>query len=90
MKSYKLVLLLKTDTKKDAKEKLYADIKSWLGGVKSDKVDSIGEKKLSYPIKNARQGEFVVMNFESENVTDDFNKKLLIRDEILRHLLIRG
>ena len=82
-------MLLKSDLKKEAKDKLYADIKSWVGNVASDKVDPIGEKKLSYPIKKAKSGEYVVYNFEAENVSDDLNKRLLIRDEILRHLLIR-
>ena len=90
MKKYQLVLLLKSDIKKDAKDKLFVDIKSWVGNVASDKVDSIGEKKLAYPVKRAKSGEYVVYNFEAENVSDDLNKRLLIRDEILRHLLIKN
>ena len=90
MKSYKLVLLLKSDLKKDAKDKLYADIKTWLGDVKEDKVDSLGEKKLAYQIKHAKSGEFVVFNFESEKVGPDLNNRLVIRDDVLRHLLIRN
>lgn len=90
MKNYQLVLLLKSDLKKDAKDKLYADIKTWIGTVASAKEESLGEKKLAYPVKRAKSGEYVVMNFETENVTDDLNKKLLIRDEILRHLLVRN
>jgi len=89
-KSYKLVLLLKSDIKKEVKDKLFEEIKKQLGDVKNDKVDSLGEKKLSYPVKRERRGEFAVMNFESEKVTPEFNKRLLIRDEILRHLLIRN
>ncbi|HVZ12653.1 MAG TPA: 30S ribosomal protein S6 [Patescibacteria group bacterium] len=90
MKGYRLVLLLKSDLKKEAKDKLYDEIKKWLGDVKSDKVTSLGEKKLAYTIKHAKSGEYVVMNFESDKVTADFNKRLLIRDEILRHLLVRN
>lgn len=90
MKSYKLVLLLKSDLKKDGKDKLYDEIKKWLGDVKDEKIESLGEKKLAYPIKHAKKGEYVAFNFESEKVNDELNKKLLIRDEILRHLLIRN
>ena len=90
MKNYKLVLLLKSDIKKDQKEKLFGEIKDWIGEVKSDKVDAIGERKLAYTIKHERRGEYVVMDFEVETIKDDLNKKLLIKDEILRHLLIRN
>ncbi len=90
MKSYKLVLLLKSDLKKDAHEKLYTDIKSWLGDVEKDKAESLGEKKLAYQIKKARSGEYVVFNFESEKVGPELNNKLVLRDEVLRHLLIRN
>jgi ribosomal protein S6 len=90
MKNYKLVLLLKSDLKKEAKDKLIEDIKKWIGTVKSDKLDAIGEKKLAYTIKAQRSGDYLVYNFEADNVTDELNKRLLIRDEILRHLLVRN
>lgn len=90
MRSYKLVLLLKSDLKKEQKEKLYDDVKKWAGEVNSDKIDTLGEKKLSYPIKHEKKGEYVVVNFEGETIPADLNGKLLIRDEILRHLLIRN
>jgi ribosomal protein S6 len=90
MKSYKLVLLLRSDLKKDAKEKIFADIKTWLGDVNNDKLDSLGEKKLAYQIKHSKSGEFVVFNFESDKVGTDLNNRLVIRDGVLRHLLIRN
>ncbi len=90
MRSYKLVLLLKSDVKKDAKDKMFDEIKKWLGPIKSDKIESLGEKKLAYPVKHAKSGEYMVLNFEAESVANDVNNKLLIRDEILRHLMIKN
>lgn len=90
MRSYKLVLLLAPDLKKESRDKLFDEIKKWLGVIKNDKIDSLGEKKLAYPIKRERRGEYAVMNFEAETVDLDLNKKLLIKDEVLRHLLIRN
>ncbi len=89
MRSYRLVLLLKPDLKKEPKDKLFDEIKKWLGEIKNDKVDSLGEKKLAYPIKRERRGEYAVMNFEAETIDTELNKKLLIKDEVLRHLLVR-
>ena len=85
-----MVLLLKPDLKKEPKDKLFDEIKKWLGAIKNDKVDSLGEKKLAYPIKRERRGEYAVMNFEAETIDTDLNKKLLIKDEVLRHLLVRN
>lgn len=90
MKNYKLVLVLKSDIKKDQKDKLFGDVKKWVGEVKNDKVDSMGEKKFAYPIKHEKKGEYVVFSFDAEGIDGELNKRLLIRDEILRHLLVRN
>ena len=90
MRNYQLALLLRRDLKKEAKEKLLEDLKKFLGSVKNEKIDSLGEKKLAYPIKSERSGEYIVMNFESDRVSDDLANRLLIKDEILRHLLVRN
>ena len=83
-------MVLAPDLKKDQKDKLFADVKKIMGEVSSDKVESLGEKKLSYPIKRERRGEFVALSFEADNVAADFNKRLGIRKEVLRHLLVRN
>lgn len=90
MRSYKLVLLLKPDLKKDTRDKLFEEIKKWLGESSSFKAESLGEKKLAYPIKREPRGEYAVLAFESEKIDTDLNKRLLIKDEVLRHLLIRN
>lgn len=90
MKKYQLVMVLKPDLKKDQKDKLFTDVKKLMGDVSKDNVESLGEKKLTYPIKKERRAEFMVLNFEAENIAGDFNKRIGIREEVLRHLLIRN
>ena len=85
-----MVLLLKPDLKKEARDKMFVEIKKWLGEISDDKVESLGERKLAYPIKHERRGEFSVLAFTAATIDADLNKKLLIRDEILRHLLIKN
>ena len=89
MRKYQLVMVLKPDLKREQKDKLFADVKTFIGKVSGDKEESMGEKKLSYPIKHERRAEFVVMNFEAETILDDYNKRLVNREEVLRHLLVR-
>lgn len=82
-------MVLAPDLKKDQKDKLLDEIKKIMGEVSGDKLELLGEKKLSYPIKRERRGEFAVLSFEADNVAQDFNKRLGIREEVLRHLLVR-
>ena len=90
MTSYKLVLLLKRDLKKDAKDKLFEEVKKLFGEAKDEKMESLGEKKLSYPIKKELSAEYVVFNFATDELNVDLNKRLLLKGEVLRHLLVKN
>ena len=83
-------MVLAPDLKRDQKDKLFSDVKKIIGPLSGDKLESLGEKKLSYPIKRERRGEFAVLSFEADNVAQDFNKRLGIREEVLRYLLVRN
>lgn len=89
MAKYRLLLLLKSGIKKEDKTKLLASIKKWIGEVKNDKIEELGEKKLSYPVKKEKIADYVLMHFDADKLSADLNKKLLIEEAILRHLLIR-
>lgn len=89
LRKYRLVLILKSDLKKDAKEKLLTSIKSWGGKLSSDKITELGEKKFAYPIKGNLKGDYVLMEFESVAVSPELEAKTRINDDVLRHLLVR-
>lgn len=89
MRSYRLVLLLKSDLKKDKKDKLMSDIKKWAGEIKEEKVSEIGERKLAYPVKRERRGDYLLLEFKADTVKGDLEKRIQIQDEVLRHLLVR-
>lgn len=89
MRDYKLVLLLKTDLKKEEKGKLVDEIKSWIGKLSKEKTTEIGERKLSYPIKREKKADYVLLEFSVEALGEGLDNKLRIVDNILRHLLIR-
>lgn len=89
MRSYRLVFILKSNLKKEKKQKVLSDIKKWAGEVSKEELKELGEKKLAYPIKMERMGEYMVSEFEAEKVAEDLEKKILMQEEILRHLLVR-
>jgi len=89
LRKYRLVLILKSDLKKEAKEKLLSNVKTWGGKISNEKVTELGEKKFAYPIKGDLKGDYVLMEFESNAVSTELNNKTRINDDVLRHLLIR-
>ncbi len=88
MRSYKLVLLLKSDLTKEKKKKLLDQVEA-LAGAKDTKTTELGEKKLTFTIKSEKKGDYVALEFGSEKIDPGFEKRLVIQDDILRHLMIR-
>lgn len=91
MRKYKLVMLMKSDVKKERRDKLFADVKNWVGSeVKDDTVKELGEKKLAYVINQNKKGAYYIMEFGAETVATDFEKKIGMQEDVLRHLLVRN
>lgn len=88
-RKYRLVLILKSELKKEAKDKLLSSVKSWAGKISSEKLTDLGEKKFAYPIKGAQKGDYVLAEFESDSVSSELESKVRIHDDVLRHLLVR-
>ena len=89
MRAYELVLVLKTSLSESQQKKILDGVKTLLKGVKKIKENVLGQKPLSYPIKNETAGVYIDWSFEMDSIPTDFEKKLLVNDDVLRHLLIR-
>ena len=90
MRSYDVVLIFRTNITKAVQEKLLDSVKKWLGDGKIAKVDDWGKKSFAYPIKKTREGNYLLLDVESEKgIPVDFEKRVLIEEAILRHLVIR-
>jgi ribosomal protein S6 len=89
MRTYELILVIKTSLTEALRKKLVAGIKVLLGDLKVVKENEAGQKTLAYKIKRETNGYYFDFSLEGENVPADFEKKLLENDNILRHLLLR-
>lgn len=89
MRSYELVLVLKSDLAEADKKKVLENVKSYLTNLKISKQEEWGVKDLSYQIKKQKEGLYVKLELEGENIPLDLEKKLITSDNILRHLLLR-
>ena len=89
MRSYELVLVTKTSLTEALRKKLITGVKSLLKDLKIVKENEIGQKALAYKIKRETSGFYSDFILEGETVSQDFERKLLENDNILRHLLLR-
>jgi len=91
MRSYELILVFKTSLSETNREKALEKIKELLRGAKIIKEQNLGQKPLSYSIKKESAGFYVDLVFEmEEGIPKEFEKKLILNDNILRHLLLRS
>lgn len=90
MRSYDLVVVVRTSLSDAEKKKLIDSVKSELKDVKFTKEEEWGQKPLAYPIRKELTGHYYLLKFEGEVVIPaGFEQKLLRNDSILRHLLLR-
>lgn len=91
MRTYELLSIIKPNIDSEEFDKLVAKIEEAivaLGG-KVTSTDKMGRKKLSYDIKDFRDGYFVVHNFEMEpSQVAKFNRQLRLNENVLRIMLL--
>lgn len=89
MRTYELVLVLKTTLSEANRKKLVETVKGFLKDAKVKSEEEWGQKALSYPIKREVSGFYIDFLLELEKVPADFEKRLMANEDILRHLLIK-
>ena len=78
MRTYQLVLVLKTSLTEANRKKFLETVKEWR------------EKVLAYVIKRQEKGFYQNFVFEAkEDLVSGLEKKLTASDNVLRHLLLR-
>ena len=95
MRTYELVLVVKSTVKEADRKKLLEQVKGWLGKAKVTKEEDWGQKALAYPIKKQDAGYYVMMQLEGDPTTGsgldvkDVETRLLRNESVIRHLLLR-
>jgi len=92
MTKYEIMFIVKATMEED-KIKAVSDELQKLVNKKPSKViefKEMGRKKLAYPIKKEVSGYYFVMTVEADNETiKEFDRKVLINENVLRHLIIK-
>ncbi len=90
MRHYELVLVVRPSVTEPNRKKLLETIQAFLGKVKIAKEEDWGTKALKYAMKKELSGHFYDLKLETDtSVPSDFEKRVLMQDEVLRHLLVR-
>jgi ribosomal protein S6 len=91
MRNYQLVLVLRPALSEAQKKKITDSVKAWIKDAKILKEEQWGEKPLSYKIKGENSGYFLNYFLETEQaIAADFEKRLFVNEDVIRHLLIRS
>ena len=91
MRTYELLSIIKPNIDSEEFDKIVAKIEENIVALEGKvlSTDKMGRKKLSYDIKDFRDGYFVVHNFELEpNQVEKFNRQLRLNENILRIMLL--
>lgn len=91
MRAYELLSIIKPNIDSEEFDKLCSKIEETITSLdgKVTSTDKMGRKKLSYDIKDYRDGYFVVHNFEMQpEQVGKFNRQLRLNENILRIMLL--
>lgn len=93
MRTYELLSIIKPNIDSEEFDKEVAKIEDAITSLEGKvlSTDKMGRKKLSYDIKDYRDGYFVVHNFEIEPAqVSKFNRQLRLNENILRIMLLEN
>lgn len=92
MLTYEIMFIVKTTIDAEKQKKTIDSMKKIITDGKGKIVETkeMGEKKLAYPIKKELNGYYYVLKVEATSeVVAEFDRRALIDETILRHLIIK-
>ena len=91
MTKYEIMFIVKSTMEEDAIKKTSEEVQKLIN-IKPSKViefKEMGRRKLAYPINKEVSGYYFVMTVEATHDTiKEFDRKVSINENILRHLII--
>ena len=92
MTNYEIMFIVKTTMESENIKKTIESMKKIITDCKGKIVETkeMGERKLAYPIKKELTGYYYVLKVEADSETiHEFDRRALIDETILRHLIIK-
>ena len=92
MTKYEIMFIVKATLEEDKIKKVADELQNLINNKPSKVIEfkEMGRKKLAYAIKKEVSGYYYVMTVEATHETiKEFDRKVLINENILRHLIIK-
>ena len=92
MDKYEIMFIIKNTIEDDKITKEVENLQKLITGDKGKIIEfrEMGKRKLAYPIKKELMGSYYVMTVEAKHDTiKEFDRKVLINENVLRHLIIK-
>ena len=90
MRKYELVCVVHPDLDEAAFNGVIDKIKGWIAeaGGTIDKIDVWGRKRLAYPIKKQREGQYVLFNTSMPNTASTaLDQNLRFLEPVIRYMI---
>lgn len=92
MTKYEIMFIVKATLDETALNNITKEVQKLITDNKSKVIEfkDMGRKKLAYPIKKELSGYYYVMTAEADHDTiAEFDRKVSINENVLRHLIIK-
>ena len=92
MTKYEIMFIVKATLEESQLNNLTKEVQALISGNGSKVIEfkDMGRKKLAYPINKEISGFYYLINAEATNeVIQEFDRKLRINENILRHLILK-
>ena len=90
MRDYELVFIIHPDQGEETLSELVERVKNWItgsGGVIT-KEDVWGMRKLAYPIRKQKEGQYFLMQFQADpSFISELDRNMHLVEPIIRHLV---
>ena len=90
MRNYELVCIVQPDLDETAFNGVLDRVKGWVtdSGGSVDKVDLWGRRRLAFPIRKQREGQYVLFNVSlNPAATAELERNIRFQETVIRHML---
>jgi len=92
LRSYELLFIVQPGLDEDEMDTLMERMQSAVrdNGGKILRIDTMGQRKLAYPIGKHTEGRYMILQAEmDQTVIRQVERLIALSDDIIRHLLVR-
>ncbi len=90
MRDYEIVFIVHPDLDETATEEIVSRIQGWIteGGGSVEKIDPWGKRKLAYPIRKQKEGQYFLLETQlSPEFVIELERNLRFLEPVMRFLI---